>query len=121
MENSKIEWTDNNNVEHQRAIQWHTVEQPKPGKYVLLTVRRDPRFGVGDKPFVIKGVFFRKRFCECDEGVGVDYDNEDKAWYPAGWYEVIGFCEEYSYVSIDAKVVAWAELPKPYEEIKCQK
>lgn len=32
-----------------------------------------------------------------------------------GWYEVCDYFEDYSHSEITDKVIAWMELPKPYE------
>lgn len=50
-----------------------------------------------------------------------DFDNweyvEEKDAYliPEGWWESVGFGEEFE--AVDAEVIAWMSLPEPYEEV----
>lgn len=82
-------------------VQWNRNTVPKcdVGKYsdeVLATVEH---IGCDGQLYrrVIKAVYFPYHQCT------------------QGWYEVCDYFENYSYSEITDRVIAWMELPKPYE------
>lgn len=81
---------------------WNRNTMPKcdVGKYsdeVLVTVEH---IGCDGKIYrrVIKAVYYQSHHCT-------------QGW----WYEVCDYFDDYSCSEITDRVIAWTELPKPYE------
>lgn len=104
--------------------QWNTNYVPKckertHSDEVLVTVDK------GTWQRVLKAVYIPYHHCTIEDlgwnmwdVVPNDWEyveEEDTWWIPQGWYEIADCFEEYSYAMINAKVVAWSKLPKPYK------
>ena len=74
---------------------------------------------------VLKAVFIPYHHCTVEDmgwntydGIPDDWEyveEEDSWWIPEGWYEVCDYFPDYSYFTIEDKVIAWSKLPKAYE------
>lgn len=108
--------------------QWNrnTVPKCKTGecsKEVLATIEKN----YNDETFrrVVKAVYIPYHHCTTEDMGWNMYDGipenweyaeeRDSWWIPEGWWEVCEYAEEYGYFEITDKVIAWANLPKPYE------
>jgi len=89
---------------------WITDIKPAVERPVLVTVRD------GKRVFVIRAHWIPKFTESGDNYQGdPDYDEERDAYYcPEGWYE----CNEYEDTNwrISGTVLAWMDLPEPYQE-----
>lgn len=64
-------------------------------------------------------VTIEKQGWNMPDGVPDDWEyieENDNWWIPQGWYEVCDYSpDDYSYFTVTDKVIAWMNLPKPYE------
>lgn len=90
------------------------AEIPDNDRPVLLSVARPT-----GKPFTVRACYIRRYEIESFDNASecqCEYNEENDMFYIAhGWYELISFWEDWSFIAIDAIPLAWQELPE-YEE-----
>lgn len=100
-----------------------TERMPDNEHDVLVTVEIRP---VGRKPRrrVIKAFYTDGKHTDADseytwyELEEPDFDDDGNIIVPEGWWEAVDYSDEFN--MIDDFVVAWCELPEPWEEEKAE-